>query len=181
MNVFDEHGFRVILDYGHNEAAVGAMVDVVERLKPLGRRIVCVTYPSDRRDEDIREIARRVAGRFDQYICHSDDSPRGRAPTEVPEILKAGLMEFGVPEDAIEVAESEEGSVERGLGLARPNDLLLIFCDAITRTWKQIIYFKPAMKPEPVPPERVVAAGGFDVPAGYQLISDDRGVRIVST
>ena len=40
MNVFDEHGFRVILDYGHNEAAVGAMVDVVDRLKPRGRKIV---------------------------------------------------------------------------------------------------------------------------------------------
>ena len=34
MNIFDEHGFRVILDYGHNEAAVGAMVDLVERLQP---------------------------------------------------------------------------------------------------------------------------------------------------
>ena len=57
MNIFDEHGFRVILDYGHNEAAVGAMVDLVERLNPLGRRIVCVTCPGDRRDEDIRDIA----------------------------------------------------------------------------------------------------------------------------
>ena len=38
MNVFDEHGFRVILDYGHNRAAVGAMVDVVDRLKPRGAR-----------------------------------------------------------------------------------------------------------------------------------------------
>ena len=57
MNIFDEHGFRVILDYGHNEAAVGAMVDLVERLNPLGRRIVCVTCPGDRRDEDVRAIA----------------------------------------------------------------------------------------------------------------------------
>ena len=53
MNIFDEHGFRVILDYGHNEAAVGAMVDLVERLNPLGQRIVCVTCPGDRRDEDV--------------------------------------------------------------------------------------------------------------------------------
>jgi cyanophycin synthetase len=179
MNVFDEHGFRVILDYGHNEAAVGAMVDLVERLKPLGRRIVCVTCPGDRRDEDIRAIARRVAGHFDQYICHSDDNPRGRGPTEVPELLKAALLEFEVPQDAIEIAESEERSVGTGLTMARPNDLLLVFCDAITRTWKQIIYFKPEQKPEPVPPERLVAAAGFDLPEGYRLLSDERGVRIV--
>ena len=59
MNIFDEHGFRVILDYGHNEAAVGAMVDLVERLNPLGKRIVCVTCPGDRRDEDVRDDRRR--------------------------------------------------------------------------------------------------------------------------
>ncbi|UDM36828.1 hypothetical protein LH162_18080 [Mycobacterium ulcerans] len=70
MNVFDEHGFRVILDYGHNEAAVGAMVDLGDRLKPRRRRIVGLTCPGDRRDEDATAIAAKVAGHFDTYICH---------------------------------------------------------------------------------------------------------------
>lgn len=178
MNVFDEHGFRVILDYGHNEAAVGAMVDLVERLNPLGKRIVCVTCPGDRRDADIRAIARTVAGKFDAYICHSDDNPRGRSPTEVPELLKAGLIEDGVPAEAITLAESEAASVQTALEMARPNDLALVFCDNITATWKQIIYFRPAEAPAPVPPERRIAAAGFAVPKGYVLVSDDRGVRI---
>ena len=99
MNIFDEHGFRVILDYGHNEAAVGAMVDLVERLNPLGQRIVCVTCPGDRRDEDVRAIAAKVAGHFDTYICHADDNPRGRAPDEVPKMIRAALIEAGVPEE----------------------------------------------------------------------------------
>ncbi len=129
MNIFDEHGFRVILDYGHNEAAVGAMVDLVERLQPLGKRIVCVTAPGDRRDEDIRDIAAKVAGHFDTYLCHADDNPRGRAPDEVPELMQAALIELGVPEDAIEIAESETASVQTALEMARPNDLVLIFCD----------------------------------------------------
>jgi hypothetical protein len=30
-----------------------------------------------------------------------------------------------------------------------------------------------------VPTERVVAAAGFDVPEGYRVLSDERGVRIV--
>lgn len=179
MNVFDEHGFRVILDYGHNEAAVGAMVDLVERLKPLGRRIVCLTCPGDRRDEDVRAIAARAAGHFDHYFCHSDDNPRGRTPEEVPEMLKATLVEHGVDPAAITLAPSEEASVQAGLERARANDLLLVFCDGITRSWKQIIYFRPAEDVlSPPPPERVVAAAGFAVPEGYTLVSDDRGVRI---
>ena len=30
-----------------------------------------------------------------------------------------------------------------------------------------------------MPPERLVAAAGFDVPEGYRILSDERGVRIV--
>ncbi len=147
MNIFDEHGFRVILDYGHNEAAVGAMVDLVERLAPIGRRIVCVTAPGDRRDQDIRDIAEKVAGHFDTYLCHNDDNLRGREHGEIPKLMRAALIEFGVPEDSIQLIESETVSVDTALALARPNDLVLIFCDGITRTWKQIIYFHPKEKP----------------------------------
>ncbi|MFQ8430138.1 cyanophycin synthetase [Amaricoccus sp. W119] len=179
MNVYDEHGFRVILDYGHNEAAVGAMVDLVERLRPLGKRIVCVTCPGDRRDEDARAIADKVAGHFDEYICHSDDDPRGRTPEEVPEIIRARLIERGVEAQRIRIVPSEEEAIETALGMARPQDLVLIFCEAITRSWKRIIYFDPVEKAEPVTPEALVAAGGFDVPEGYRVLSDARGVRIV--
>ena len=97
----------------------------------------------------------------------------------MPELLRAALIDLGVPEDAIELAASEEASVDTALGMARPNDLVLIFCDAITRSWKQIIYFRPSEAPAPVPPSGVVAAAGFDVPEGYRVLSDDRGVRIV--
>lgn len=179
MNVYDEHGFRVILDYGHNEAAVGAMVDVVERLQPVGKRIVCVTCPGDRRDEDVAAIGRAVAGHFDTYICHTDDNPRGREPEEIPAMLKATLIEAGVSPEAILIVPKEEESVNTALGLARQGDLVLIFCDGITRSWKQIIYFKPEFALAPAPPEARIAAAGFDVPEGYRLTSDERGVRIV--
>jgi UDP-N-acetylmuramyl tripeptide synthase len=31
MNVFNEHPFRVLFDYGHNAHAVGAMADIAQR------------------------------------------------------------------------------------------------------------------------------------------------------
>ena len=63
--------------------------------------------------------------------------------------------------------------------MARPNDLVLIFCDAITRTWKQIIYFHPREKPAAGPARDAGRRLGFDVPEGFRLLSDERGVRIV--
>ena len=58
LNVYDDHPFKVILDYGHNPAAVAAMADLASRLKVTGRRICVLAGPGDRRDEDIRDMAR---------------------------------------------------------------------------------------------------------------------------
>ncbi|WP_342628499.1 cyanophycin synthetase [Nguyenibacter vanlangensis] len=179
MNVYDEHGFRVILDYGHNEAAVAAMTELVERLKPRGRRIVCVTCPADRRDEDVAAIAARVAGHFDVYICHRDDTPRGRAMDEMPRIMQAALRDAGVAEDAIRIIEEEEQSLQAALDMARPDDLVLFFCENITRSWKQIIHFRPAFDGAPAPDAAArIMDGAFDLPAGFRVVTDSRGVLI---
>ena len=178
MNVFDEHGFRVILDYGHNEAAVGAMVDLVERLKPRGKRIVCVTCPGDRRNEDVTAIAQKVAGKFDLYICHRDDNLRGRGPTEIPDLMRDALRGFGVPDDQIMIVPEELAALDTALALARREDLVLVFCDAITACWKKIIYFKPdgvAQAEEAAARPLQIA---FDVPEGFRLVTDERGVMI---
>lgn len=180
MNVFDEHGFRVILDYGHNEAAVGAMVDVVDRLNPRGRKIVGVTCPGDRRDEDAVAIAAKVAGHFDTYICHRDDNLRDRGGDEIPKLLRDALIAEGVEPDAITIVEEEDKALDAALAQAQPDDLVLYFCEAITRCWKQIIHFTPKFTaPGPEPTEKRLAASTFDVPDGFVLTSDDRGVLIV--
>ncbi|MEL6371982.1 MAG: cyanophycin synthetase [Pseudomonadota bacterium] len=178
MNVFDEHGFRVILDYGHNEAAIAAMADLVERLEPRGKRIVCVTCPGDRRDQDVKANADAVAGKFDIYICHTDDDLRGRAPREIPEMTRDYLIEAGVDPSAIEVVPGEVDAIDRALELARRNDLLLLFCASVARAWKRIIYFSPEDKPEERIEETTPAISDIDVPEGYRIIRDERGVRL---
>ena len=95
MNVYDEHPITVIFDYAHTAHAVGVMADLAGRLDVRGRRIVVVAGPGDRRDEDIRDIALAVAGRFDHYICRRDDGLRGRDGDEVPRIQAKALLAQG--------------------------------------------------------------------------------------
>jgi cyanophycin synthetase len=90
-----------------------AMADLAARLDVRGRRIVVVAGPGDRRDEDIRAIAAAVAGRFDHYICRRDDSLRGRASDEVPNMLARVLRDAGVPEAAIEIIPDEQEAIAR--------------------------------------------------------------------
>jgi cyanophycin synthetase len=186
MNIYDEHPFKVILDYGHNPAAVEAMCTLVDRLDVTGRRICVLAAPGDRRDEDIRDIGRIAAGKFDLYICRRDDSLRGREPDEVPSLLREALMAHGTPHDRIAVIPEEHAAVHSALAEAGPGDLVLIFADAITRSWKQVIQFRPGGDGRPVErarpsrPEPVMAIG--EPPSledrRREFVRDLRGVRL---
>src|ERR1700722_1773552 len=144
MNVFNEHPFKVLFDYGHNAHAVGAMADLALRLDVNGRRIVVLAGPGDRRDEDLVAIANAVAGRFDYYICRRDDNLRNRAPDAVPRIQAQALRAAGVPDSAISIIPDEQEAIEAALRMGETGDLLLIFADALVRSWKQITKFKPS-------------------------------------
>ena len=142
MNVFDEHPFKVLFDYGHNAHAVGMLADLASRLEVKGRRIVVLAGPGDRRDEDLVAIAEAVAGRFDHYVCRRDDDVRGRVDDEVPRIQAAALRAKGVPEQAITIIPDEQQAIDAALRMGREGDLLLVFADALVRSWKQVTKFR---------------------------------------
>ena len=142
MNVFDEHPFKVLFDYGHNAHAVGMLADLAARLEVKGRRIVVLAGPGDRRDEDLVAIAEAVAGRFDHYVCRRDDDVRGRADDEVPRLQAAALQARGVPEAAITIIPDEQQAIDAALRMGREGDLLLVFADALVRSWKQVTKFR---------------------------------------
>jgi cyanophycin synthetase len=183
MNIYDEHPFRVILDYAHNPAAVRAMCNVVDRFDVDGRKIVVLAAPGDRRDEDIRDIAAIAAPHFEYFICRCDDNRRGRGNDEVAVMLKNQLLEKGVASDRIEVVPDEQEATARALELAATDDLVLVFGDNIKRTWKQIIYFNAGARGEghvskTPAPVALPDVGGFSLAADLEIISDERGVRI---
>jgi len=182
MNVFSEHPLKVIVDYGHNPAAVRAMCELSDRLEVKGRRLVVIAAPGDRRDEDIAEIGRVAAGHFDHYVCRRDDRLRGRRSDEVPKMLAASLAAAGVPADAIEVIPDEQRAVDAALRRAAPGDLLLVFADALQRTWDQIVAFRPEAD---MPVTETAAPVRIELPEAPvvalddgHVIRDERGVRL---
>ena len=195
MNVFDEHAFRVILDYGHNAASIQQMSQLAVKLDIVGKRIVVIAGPGDRRDEDLVNIGKAAAGHFDVYICKADDNRRGRGHDEVPLMIAAALREAGVPDTAIQVVADEQEAIDTALNLAEPDDLLLIFGDAITRCWKQITQFNrdgetptpttdkqnQSQQPKVTPMMDNGEPDPFVLDAGMKLVRDERGVRIVET
>ena len=183
MNIYNEHPFRVILDYAHNPAAVRAMCGLVDRFEIDGRKIVVLAAPGDRRDEDIRSIAEVAAPHFDHFICRCDDNRRGRGEDEVALLLKDTLLENGIGEDRIEVIVDEQEATAKALQSAAAGDLILVLADDIKRSWKQIIYFNADAEvdktPDKVPVKAVLPeTDDFTFDDNVQIISDERGVRI---
>ena len=190
MNIFDKLGFKVILDYGHNPAAVQAMCRLVDglvktsALGPEGRRVCVLSAPGDRRDQDIQEIAKIASSSFDLFICRQDDRLRRREYGEVPRLLKQGLLDAGVAEQQIVLQCDENDAVQYALQQCKQGDLLLIFADNTTRSWKQIIYFHDALLAEgSTNHEDVEEPDVYDVQSSpdleeLQLQQDSRGVFI---
>ena len=185
MNVFDELPFRVILDYGHNAAAIASISQLVSRLDVGGKRICVLAAPGDRRDEDILAIADEAAGHYDHYICKADDNRRGRGRSEVPEMLRDQLLERGVKKRRIDVIPDEIDAVNTALGMAREGDLVMLFGDNIERCWAQVAGHQAdegeaVVRDVDKPIQSFVEEDpeAFTLDPGSELIRDDRGVRI---
>jgi cyanophycin synthetase len=184
MNQYDEHPFKVILDYGHNPAAVKMVCQTIDRFDISGKKICVLSAPGDRRDIDIQATADEAAGHFDHYVLKADDDRRGRDLQEVPQMLQKQLIKKGVLASQITLIADEVEAVEGALKMAKEGDLLLIFGDDITRCWKQIIHFKSGIDSKkttktPVSVSNVIKNDTDDIDMGdFELIKDERGVRL---
>ena len=185
MNICDDHPFKVILDYGHNPAAVEAMVKLVGLLEVEGKRTVVMAGPGDRRDADLQEIARLCAKNFDSYICRRDDQLRGRASDEVPLIQRHVLLDEGVEAERIQLIPEEAMALDAALVGAQPGDLLLVFGDNIDRCWKQITEFNSSDAQDGTKSASEATSPAPELPSMPdmsldlgELIRDERGVRL---
>jgi cyanophycin synthetase len=143
LNFYNEHPFRVLLDYAHNAHGMQAMTRLIRGLAVHGRRIGVIAAPGDRRDEDIAGLATAAAPAFDLVLVREDDNRRGRPPGEVGELLRRGLVAAGFPADCIAPEiYPEEQAVAKALDIARAGDLLVIFGDNLGRVWDQIVSFR---------------------------------------
>lgn len=125
-NVFDVRGVTVIVDYAHNPAAYAALAEMARSLLP-GQMVGIVTAPGDRRDEDLLEVGRVCAGRFDELVVY-ESSSRGRAYGGAVDLILQGAEDVVGKTDTLH-RELEAGEALRlGLSLCRRGDVLVFAC-----------------------------------------------------
>ena len=119
-----------LVDYAHNPAGLTALLDAAGAL-PAARRLLVLGQAGDRDDEALADLARAAwaHGTVDRVLLKEVPAmQRGRAPGEVPGVLRRALTDAGAPSAAVEpaVAPDEGDAVRRALAWARAGDLLVL-------------------------------------------------------
>ncbi|MBI1684129.1 cyanophycin synthetase [Caulobacter hibisci] len=160
FNVHDGHGFRVIVDYAHNSAAMRAVGDLIARLRPsVGQVIGVVSIPGDRRDADILEMGQIAAALFDELIFRERPDGRGRAAGSVVSLLTDGALAAGFAPDHLHRILSETEAIDAALRMARPGDLVLVFPSGVEAAWRQVAAFTPAANVAPLENQSLLEFG----------------------
>ncbi len=131
FNVLEFQGSTVVIDYGHNAAAISALSDAFDKM-PHERRLIVYTAAGDRRDEDIIRQAELIANAFDVMILYEDACTRGRQDGEVCRLMREGfaLGKRLQPENIVET-RGEMNAIEMTLRRMVPGDLVLIQADQV--------------------------------------------------
>ncbi|MCP4330026.1 MAG: Mur ligase [Alphaproteobacteria bacterium] len=126
-NFIDLGGVTVLVDFAHNPHGVAALIDGIRHL-PARRRLFLLGQAGDRRDEDIRDLARIVwDARPDRILVKEmAKALRGREAGEVPELIAQELDSLGAPRDVVGSADSELDGLRQALEWAEEGDLLVL-------------------------------------------------------
>lgn len=131
FNVVQFRGSTIVIDYGHNSAALVALCEAFDKM-PHERRLIVYTAAGDRRDEDIVRQAELIGNAFDEMVLYEDQCRRGRADGEVISLMRQGLT-LGkrlLPTGILET-RGEMVAIEMMLRRMRPGDLVLIQADQV--------------------------------------------------
>ena len=89
VNLYAHGDGFVLVDYGHNAAALRAAGEVVAGWR--GPLVGIVGVPGDRNDELVSEVARAAAEVFPHVVLREDDDLRGRQRGEVARLMRVAI------------------------------------------------------------------------------------------
>jgi cyanophycin synthetase len=118
-------GSPVIVDYGHNAAALDATGRMISDVWG-GEPAAAITLPGDRRDDLVIKAAEAVAAWFGRVVVYEDADKRGRAPGEMTALITAALHRAR-PDIRCEVADGPRSALRTAVTMAAGNPVLFLY------------------------------------------------------
>jgi cyanophycin synthetase len=155
----------LMLDYGHNTDAISAIGRMSEQWAGFTTTAV-IGLPGDRSDDILRAASREAAKHFDRIIARDDYNRRGRAPLEIPNLIRQVVAEVNPNADFRIIAE-EDQALDFALGNIREREVVILFYDELETTLETIKRFDPIPISE-LPLKQVASELGAEMPSRRQ-------------
>ncbi len=126
FNLREHNGVQLIIDYGHNPAAMAALASAVNALGEK-RTLMAMGLPGDRRDEDLRATIAATIPFADEYVLYDLHDRRGRAVNEVPKLLQDDLP----PGVACTIVADQTAAIRHIWPRVQPGDRLVLIVDEV--------------------------------------------------
>jgi cyanophycin synthetase len=169
----------VIVDYGHNAAALDATGRMISDVWG-GEPAAAITLPGDRRDDLVIRAAEAIAAWFGRVVVYEDADQRGRVPGEMTGLITTA-MRRARPDIRCAAADGPRSALRTAVTMAAGNPVLFLYeklataADAIDaiggQPWPYAAGAAAGRTARPKPPGTVADWAARPWPAGTAAVS----------
>ncbi len=123
--VYQAPDCMVVLDYGHNAAALDATGRMISQVWG-GEPAAAVTLPGDRRDDLVAAAAEAIATWFSRVVVYEDADKRGRAPGEMTDLIMTAMRKAR-PDICCAAADGPRSALLAAMSMAAGSPVLLVY------------------------------------------------------
>jgi cyanophycin synthetase len=127
FNFIEGYSLTVLIDSAVHVPSCAALVDSLRGMQVSGRKICMFDNVGNRPGWHYTEIGEILGSYFDCFICFElERYRRGRAPGEISDLLKTGLLHAGVIPDRIHTAQGYTDATRALSHVVDEGDLVVI-------------------------------------------------------
>jgi cyanophycin synthetase len=124
-NVYRAGSGPVIVDYGHNAAALHATGRLISDVWG-GEPVAAITLPGDRRDDLVAATAEAIAAWFGRVVVYEDVDQRGREPGEMTDLIIAAMRRVR-PRLSCIAANGPRPALQTAVAIAAGHPVLFLY------------------------------------------------------
>lgn len=144
MNIFKIRDFKVMIDYVHNTDGFRELKEFMNQIKAL-EKVGIIGCAGDRRDEDIKIMAKYAAQMFDKIIIRHDKDGRGRTNDELTRLIQEGIQNEN-PMIPLKIISDEVMALDYAIRHAAGGTFIVVSSEQIH---KSLEYIKVQKKKDP--------------------------------
>ena len=113
-----------IIDYAHTPDALKNVLDVIQSIKIMSKKVICVVGAGGDRDKEKRRLMAKIACEKSDKVILTSDNPRSEDPQKIIDQMKVGV-DAANNKKVISIIDRKE-AIKTACALSNSGDIILI-------------------------------------------------------